>query len=58
MEWISVKDRLPEEYLEVITYSNCGTYLIDYIDYKGFWSNSFPLSPDYWSTLKLEFPNK
>lgn len=51
MEWISVNDRLPEEYKDVLTVFECGTYCVDYIDNEQRWYYSFPLIPFAWMPL-------
>lgn len=36
MNWISVKDRLPKKYVDVLTYSKEFGVRLNYIDGKGF----------------------
>lgn len=34
-DWISVKDRLPEQYTDVIVFTKSGTITVDYVDENG-----------------------
>ncbi|MFA5379011.1 MAG: DUF551 domain-containing protein [Dehalococcoidia bacterium] len=57
-EWISVKDRVPNEYDDVLVYSKewgcviCATYKPGYGDYKEFADDSqLSHTVDYWMPL-------
>lgn len=51
MEWISVKDRLPGEYTDVLCLYNNDEYGIDYVNTKGLFMADFPIQPNYWMPL-------
>ena len=36
-EWISVKDRLPEPFVYVLTIDSMGLYFVDYVNAQGEW---------------------
>ena len=38
-EWISVKEKLPEPFVDVLTFDSMGFYAMDYVNTMGEWDS-------------------